>query len=134
MASITSGRVKKDNLTLGEEQVAYYSQRASAGLIISEGTWINKEVIGFINVPEIYNDEQVKGWRKVTESVHLKDSKIFCQLGHTGSLSHPEFQKGELPVAPLAININMQAFTSKGLVKTVTPRALFSLMEPSNIS
>lgn len=61
MASMTSGRVKNDNLTPGEEQIVYYSQRASAGLIIPEGTWVNKEAIAFINVPGIYNDGQVKG-------------------------------------------------------------------------
>lgn len=124
MASMTRGRVKNEKLVPGDQQALYYGQRASAGLIMSEGTWVNEQAIGFANVPGIYTADQVEGWKKVTDAVHRRGGKIFCQLGHTGSLSHPEFQGGGLPIGPSAINIQMQAFTANGLVDTVTPRAM----------
>lgn len=85
----------------------YYAQRASAGLIITEATHISPQAIGYQNVPGIFSEQQVNGWKIVTSAVHQMGGKIFIQLFHTGRLSHPYFQPGGmLPVAPSAIQAN----------------------------
>ncbi|MBC7745868.1 MAG: alkene reductase, partial [Flavobacterium sp.] len=102
----------------------YYEQRASAGLIITEGTYVSKEAVGFINVPGIYSEDQIEGWKLVTEAVHNKGGKIFAQLWHVGRLSHPSLQQGKLPLAPSALNPLTQAFTQEGFTDTVVPREM----------
>ncbi|WP_454780389.1 alkene reductase [Legionella sp. WA2022007384] len=102
----------------------YYAQRASAGLIFTEGTQISPEGIGYIFTPGIYTEEQIKGWQKVTQAVHENGGQIFAQLWHVGRVSHPDFQGGKLPVAPSAISFKGQAFTLQGPKDTLTPRAL----------
>jgi N-ethylmaleimide reductase len=78
-------------------QVNYYSQRASpGGLLITEATIISPEAMGYPSVPGIWTDTQVAAWRKVTDAVHAKDGKIFCQLWHVGRVAHPSF--GEHPL------------------------------------
>ena len=69
----------------------YYAQRATAGLIISEATAISQQGTGCLNTPGIYTDEQVAGWRRVTEAVHQAGGRIFLQLWHMGRISHPSF-------------------------------------------
>jgi N-ethylmaleimide reductase len=104
----------------------YYSQRASAGLIITEATAVCQQGTGCPNTPGIYTDEQVAGWQRVTEAVHHAGGRIFLQLWHMGRISHPSFQpSGGLPVAPSAIAPRSgQALTETGLQPYVTPRAL----------
>jgi N-ethylmaleimide reductase len=104
----------------------YYAQRAAAGLIITEATAISQQGAGYPNSPGIYTDEQVAGWRRVTEAVHRAGGRIFLQLWHMGRISHPSFQPdGGLPVAPSAIAPRSgQAFTENGMQPYVTPRAL----------
>ena len=102
----------------------YYMQRASAGLIVTEGAQISQLGIGYPSTPGIYTDEQVKHWQQVTDAVHTKGGRIFIQIWHCGRISHPDFHNGELPVAPSAIKPNGQAFTTEGLKDFVTPRAL----------
>lgn len=103
----------------------YYAQRASAGLIISEGSQVSPQGKGYIQTPGIYNDAQVAGWRQVTDAVHAKGGKIMIQLWHVGRISHPDIQEGgALPVAPSAVKADAQVFTGKGMVDSVTPRAL----------
>jgi N-ethylmaleimide reductase len=103
----------------------YYAQRASAGLIISEATNISPEASGFALTPGIYNDEQVSGWKMVTDAVHAKGGTIFCQLWHVGRISHPSMQlNGILPVAPSAVKPDARCFTENGFVACVTPRTL----------
>jgi N-ethylmaleimide reductase len=102
----------------------YYAQRASAGLIITEGSQISKQGVGYINTPGIHNQAQVEGWKQVTRAVHEKNGHIFCQLWHCGRMSHPDFHDGGLPVAPSAINPKDKSFTKEGFKDTVTPRAL----------
>ncbi len=102
----------------------YYFQRASAGLIITEGSQVSKQGVGYINTPGIYSDIQVESWRQVTQAVHRNDGHIFCQLWHCGRMSHPDFHGGKLPVAPSAINPKDKSFTHEGFKDTVTPRAL----------
>jgi len=102
----------------------YYSQRASAGLIITEGSQVSKQGVGYINTPGIYSQAQVEGWKQVTQGVHKKNGHIFSQLWHCGRMSHPDFHGGQLPVAPSAINPMDKSFTREGFKDTVTPRAL----------
>lgn len=104
----------------------YYSQRASAGLIIAEATQISAQAQGYSNTPGCYTDAQVAGWRTVTDAVHGKGGKIVVQLWHTGRVSHTSFQKnGQPPVGPSAIRANTKTFVAgKGFVDCSTPRAL----------
>ncbi len=124
MASLTRGRATNAGLVPTPLMAEYYAQRASAGLILSEGTWVNPKSIGFINVPGIYTQEQIEGWKLVTQAVHDKGGLIFSQLGHIGSASHPDFFNGELPAGPSAINPQTQSFTPGGFKDSLTPREL----------
>ncbi|MEK8144955.1 hypothetical protein NKH18_35825 [Streptomyces sp. M10(2022)] len=99
MAPTTRARAANDGLVPTEMHAAYYGQRASAGLIITEGTWVSEQAIGFINVPGIYSQEQVAGWRQVTDLVHSLGGRIVLQLWHTGSASHPDHLGGNCPPA-----------------------------------
>jgi len=105
--------------------VEYYRQRASAGLIISEATQIAPEGMGYPDTPGIYSDEQVAGWRRVTDAVHGREGRIFLQLWHVGRISHPSLQPGgQTPVSPSALRPEGQAVTYQGMQDFVTPRAL----------
>lgn len=103
---------------------AYYAQRATAGLIISEATNISAQARGYALTPGIWTGAQVAAWQRVTSAVHANDGVIFLQLWHTGRISHPSLHGGALPVAPSAIKPIGQAFTNDGLQDHVTPRAL----------
>lgn len=124
MASLTRGRATNAGLIPTPLMAKYYAQRASAGLILSEGTWLSPKAIGFINVPGIFTREQIEGWQLVTKAVHDKGGLIFSQLGHIGSASHPDFFDGELPAGPSAINPQTRSFTPEGFKDTLTPREL----------
>ena len=125
MAPMTRSRaVNKERVPTEDLEAVYYKQRASAGLIITEGSQVSKRAIGYINTPGIHSKAQVDGWRKVTEGVHKEGGKIFIQLWHVGRISHPDFHNGELPLAPSAINPNTKVFTNNGSVDTVTPKAM----------
>ena len=102
----------------------YYSQRASAGLIITEATQVSSQGIGYPRTPGIYTSAQIEGWRKVTASVHQAGGCIFLQLWHVGRISHPDFHSGDLPVAPSAISADGELYTYSGKKQMVTPRAL----------
>ncbi|MFB9053620.1 alkene reductase [Formosa undariae] len=125
MAPMTRSRADNDaKIATDELQGLYYEQRASAGLIITEGSQVSAEAVGYINTPGIYTDEQVEGWKKVTKRVHDKAGTIFIQLWHVGRISHPNFHNGELPVSASAINPHAKSFTPEGFKDTVTPKAL----------
>jgi N-ethylmaleimide reductase len=124
MASMTRGRARNAGLTPMQLHVEYYRQRASAGLIMTEGIWVSPRAIGFINVPGLFTTEQVSRWRSVTDAVHAEDGRIYAQLAHSGAVSHPDFFNGELPLAPSAINPQLRSFTPEGFKETVTPRAM----------
>jgi N-ethylmaleimide reductase len=104
----------------------YYTQRATAGLIITEATAISRQGTGCPNTPGIYTDAHVAGWQRVTQSVHQAGGRIFLQLWHMGRISHPSFQAdGGLPVAPSAIAPRTGLIlTETGMQAYVTPRAL----------
>lgn len=105
--------------------VEYYRQRASAGLIITEGSQISAQGKGNPLTPGIFTDAQVEGWRNVTEAVHGQGGHIFLQLWHVGRVSHSVVQVGgTLPVAPSAIPATGKIFTAEGSKEFETPRAL----------
>jgi N-ethylmaleimide reductase len=124
MAPMTRNRADNKEEAATELHAEYYSQRAEAGLIISEGSQVSQEAKGYINVANIYTQEQVDGWKKVTEAVHEKGGKIFIQLWHVGRISHPDHHDGDKPLAPSAVNPNAQSFTQDGFKDTVTPKAM----------
>ena len=94
-----------DNLVPTKEIAKYYERRAGAGLIITEGTIVRRDGQGYPNTPGIFNRSQIDAWKKVTDAVHHKNGKIFCQLWHVGRVSHPKYLNGNLPVAPSAIEL-----------------------------
>jgi N-ethylmaleimide reductase len=108
-----------------EMNATYYKQRASAGVIVSEATNISREATGYPDTPGIYTQQQVDGWRLVTDAVHRAGGIIVCQLWHVGRVSHPDYHDGALPVAPSAINCGGECRVPDGSRKArVTPRAL----------
>lgn len=106
--------------------VEYYRQRASAGLIISEATQVVPEGQGYPTTPGIHSDEQVAGWKTVTDAVHAAGGRMVLQLWHVGRVSHPVFQPGgKLPVAPSPIAPKGQLYDSSWTkIDYVAPRAL----------
>jgi len=125
MAPLTRSRSAQPGDIPQQMNVEYYGQRASAALIISEATQISPQGKGYAFTPGIHSNAQIDGWKKITDEVHLKGSKIFLQLWHVGRISHSSLQKGgALPVAPSAIAPDGQAFTYEGMLDFETPRAL----------
>ena len=125
MAPMTRSRADNEGKVPTDElHGLYYEQRASAGLIITEGSQVSERAVGYINTPGIYTDAQVKGWKNVTKRVHDKGGKIFIQLWHVGRMSHPDFHNGELPLSASAINPNAQSYTPEGFKDTVTPKEM----------
>lgn len=124
MAPMTRARAMNDDNAADELQAKYYGQRATAGLIITEGTFISKDAVGVINVPGIYSEEQIAGWKLSTDAVHAKGGKIFAQLWHTGAFSHPDLHDGKMPLAPSDVNPNQQIFTAKGYQASEQPQPM----------
>jgi N-ethylmaleimide reductase len=105
--------------------VEYYTQRASAGLIIAEATVVSEQGIGWIDSPGIYNDAQQAGWKKIVDALHARGTPIFLQLWHCGRASHSSFHGGQPAVAPSAIKIQGDYIhTPEGKQPHETPRAL----------
>jgi N-ethylmaleimide reductase len=104
----------------------YYAQRASAGLIISEGTAVSPQAHGYPNAPGIYTADQIAGWRAITDGVHARGGKIILQIAHNGRNSHSSLMPdGAVPVAPSAVPPEIPALTSSfQQVPPETPRAL----------
>jgi N-ethylmaleimide reductase len=119
MAPLTRNRADRDGVP-GELAVTYYVQRASAGLIIGEGTQPSAIGQGFVNTPGLHTGEQVAAWRRVTDAVHAEGGRIFAQLMHTGRIGHPDLirhsssPQGLLPVAPSPIRHSGTAQTYDG--------------------
>ncbi|EPI5809377.1 alkene reductase [Vibrio vulnificus] len=103
MAPMTRARTSQPGNIPNAMMATYYKQRASAGLIISEATQISDDSQGYSFTPGVYTDEQVAGWKNVTQAVKSQGAAMFCQLWHVGRVSHPVFQKGEQPIAPSAL-------------------------------
>ncbi|HKX40503.1 MAG TPA: alkene reductase [Burkholderiaceae bacterium] len=103
----------------------YYAQRASAGLIVSEGTQISAEGQGYLDTPGIHNAEQVAAWRRVTDAVHDAGGKIVVQLWHVGRISHVSLlPNGQAPVSSTARTANTKTFLASGFEPVSAPRAL----------
>lgn len=124
LAPMTRSRAKADG-TPGDLAAEYYSQRASLGLLIAEGTQPSDDGQGYTTTPGIYTDAHVAGWKKVTDAVHKAGGHFFIQIMHVGRISHPDnTPHHRQPVAPSAISADAPMFTPTGMQKTVMPRAL----------
>jgi len=124
MAPMTRSRADDDGIP-SDLVALYYAQRASAGLIITEGVFPSAMGKGYVRTPGIATDAQATAWKKVTEAVHANDGRIFMQLMHCGRISHPSLLPNDAqPVAPSAIKPAGQIWTASGLQDFVTPRAL----------
>lgn len=124
MAPVTRSRYGEDGVP-NELHATYYAQRAGAGLIVAEATNISAQGRGYAATPGIWSEEQVAGWKMVTDAVHAAGGKIVSQLWHVGRFSSVELQpNGEAPVAPSAIKAEGETYTTSGFVPVSMPRAL----------
>ncbi|MGJ7515711.1 alkene reductase [Pseudomonas baetica] len=124
MSPLTRSRAMPGG-TPSEFAAEYYSQRASFGLLISEGTQPSEDGQGFVNSPGIHSDSHVVGWREITDAVHAKGGHLFIQIMHAGRMSHPDnTPHGRQAVAPSAIEPDAQIYTPTGLKQVPEPRAL----------
>src|SRR5690606_29647327 len=120
MAPMTRNRAGEGNVPT-PLNAEYYRQRASAGLIVTEGSQVSPQGTGYPGTPGIHTDAQVEGWRRVTDAVHQAGGRIFLQLWHVGRISHPSLQPdGALPIAPSAMAPRGEAFTPSGPQPFVT--------------
>src|SRR5258708_20291347 len=126
MAPMTRSRAKFDG-TPGELAAEYYAQRASVGLIVTEGTQPSDDGQGYLATPGIYTPAHIAGWKKVTAAVHDRGGHIFIQIMHAGRMSHPDNAPHQRQaVAPSAIAPGAQMFTATGMKDIPAPRALTS--------
>lgn len=123
MAPLTRLRGTADHVPTSM-MIEYYTQRAKAGLIISEGTPVDPMGVGYANVPGIWSQAQVEAWKPITAAVHNAGGHIFAQIWHVGRISDPEFLNGQLPVAPSAIAAAGTVSLLRPPRSFVTPRAL----------
>jgi len=123
MAPLTRNRADADGVP-GELAAIYYSQRASAGLIVTEATQISPMGKGYIDTPGIHSPEQVRAWSRIVESVHKNGGRIFLQLWHVGRISHSSLLPNNMqPVAPSAISAKSQTLIATGLAQVSEPVA-----------
>lgn len=106
MAPMTRRRAD-ENYNPTEMMIPYYAKRADAGLIITEGTIISKDAIGYGNVPGIFTNSHIEQWKKITDAVHQNNGAIFLQLWHCGRVSHPALHEGKLPISASATTLNI---------------------------
>lgn len=123
MAPLTRSRAGDERLP-NRLMLEYYTQRASAGLIISEATSVSPQGVGYAATPGIWSEAQVEGWKAITDSVHRAGGRMFSQLWHVGRVSDPMFLNGELPVAPSAVQPKGHVSLVRPERPFVTPRAL----------
>ena len=123
MAPLTRSRAGASRIA-NHLMAKYYSQRASAGLIISEATVVSPMGIGYADTPGIWSPEQVEGWKLTTRAVHEAGGRIFLQLWHVGRVSDPSFLNGVLPVAPSAVAAKGNVSLIRPPTPFVEPRAL----------
>jgi 2,4-dienoyl-CoA reductase-like NADH-dependent reductase (Old Yellow Enzyme family) len=115
-----AGKQRVPNALMAE----YYRQRSASGLILSEATSVTPMGVGYADTPGIWSDEQVAGWKGVTQAVHEAGGRILLQLWHVGRISHPLFLDGETPVAPSAVQPEGHVSLVRPLTAFPTPRAL----------
>jgi N-ethylmaleimide reductase len=127
MSPMTRNRAYGPDSSPTDDMVAYYSQRAGAGLIVTEGTQPSVVGQGYPNTPGLHSETQVRAWRRVTDAVHAEDGVIFAQLMHTGRVGHPStYAHPQTPVGPSAVRAAGKIFTAAGMQDFVVPRALTS--------
>ncbi|QDP01217.1 alkene reductase [Thalassotalea sp. PS06] len=130
MPPMTRSRSSQPGDIPNQMMATYYQQRASAGLIVSEGTQISPMGKGYAFTPGIFSDAQVEGWKLVTEAVHEKDGIIFAQLWHVGRVSHPNNLGGEQPISSSTLKAeNVKVYVDNGeqtpgFVDVVQPRSM----------
>src|SRR3984957_8146603 len=125
MAPLTRTRAENQGKTPNELMVEYYTQRAGAGLIITEGTFVSEQGQGWFGAPGIYTEEQRAGWARITDAVHRADGLIFVQLWHQGSVSHRSlYEDGRAPLGPSAVNPEQQIHIEGGTVMSETPQEM----------
>jgi 2,4-dienoyl-CoA reductase-like NADH-dependent reductase (Old Yellow Enzyme family) len=120
MAPLTRARATSDTRVPVQIMAEYYSQRATAGLIISEATVVDRMGVGYEATPGIWSDGQVEGWKAVTKAVHNAGGRIVLQLWHVGRISDPSLLNGQLPVSASAI-------AAKGHVNLIRPKRPYPL-------
>lgn len=123
MASMSRTRADEEGV-MGNLNAQYYAQRATAGLIVSEGVWVSTMGKGLENSPGLRSEAQIEGWKRVADAVHEKGGKIFAQLWHCGRVSSPYLLGGKLPVAPSAIAALGRIKTPDGFQKFPVPRMI----------
>ncbi|ATG54489.1 alkene reductase [Brachybacterium ginsengisoli] len=124
LSPMTRNRANPDG-TPGEHTATYYRQRASLGLLISEGTQPSEDGQGYFATPGIHTSEQIEGWREVADAVHEDGGHLFIQLMHAGRISHPDnTPHHRQPVGPSAISAEQDIHTPRGVEKTPVPREL----------
>jgi len=124
MAPLTRMRASSANHVPTELQAEYYAQRASAGLIVAEATAISPAGFGWADTPGLWSQEQVRGWRRVTDAVHAAGGRIVAQLWHTGAISHPDLREGAQPLSASNVNAEHESVTASGRKPTVSPRPM----------
>ncbi len=123
MAPLTRSRAGAGRIA-NRLMAEYYTQRASAGLILSEATVVTSMGVGYADTPGIWSSEQVEGWKLTTRAVHEAGGRIFLQLWHVGRVSDPSFLNGATPVAPSAVAAKGTVSLIRPPTPFVTPRAL----------
>ena len=134
MAPLTRSRAVGGGRVPNALMAEYYVQRASAGLILSEATAVTPMGVGYADTPGIWSDEQVQGWKLVTDAVHKAGGRIFLQLWHVGRISDPVFLDGALPVAPSAIQPKGHVSLVRPKRDYATPRALDTAEIPAIVA
>lgn len=126
MAPLTRLRAPGIGRVPNEMMAAYYKQRATAGLIISEGVPVMPEGVGYPNVPGIWSREQIEGWRMITDTVHDAGGRIFAQIWHVGRVTDPVRTGGPKPVAPSPV-------AAHGHVPFIRPQVPYSVPVPLTV-
>jgi N-ethylmaleimide reductase len=124
MAPLTRTRARNAEHVPTDLMLQYYEQRATSGLIFTEGTFVSENAQGWYGVPGIYTEKQGLAWQKITDAVHKKGGKIFLQLWHTGGVSRPELRDGLPPLAPSALDLGQQVHSVYGVEMSVTNREM----------
>jgi N-ethylmaleimide reductase len=125
MAPMSRSRSYGPAATPNDMTVEYYRQRASAGLLVSEGIQPSPGGRGYPATPGLYSEEQVAAWTRVTDAVHAADGRIYAQIMHAGRIGHPvHLPEGQLPVGPSAVAAQAKVFSQEGLLDCVVPEPL----------
>ena len=124
MAPLTRMRAGADAHVPTALQAEYYAQRATAGLIVTEGVTISPDGFGWADTPGLWTEEQVRGWRRVTNAVHAAGGRIITRLWQTGAISHPDLRGGARPLSASDVDPKQISVAAAGRVPTVAPRPM----------